>query len=162
MQSKQINEGLKQNDLVNMISSTFSVDQYKSKVGDDKNVVVVSFEVQELLPAKDLSQFLETGHSALDIDVSDNPTQDGKFHVFVELERDSKLFERIEKILQDVKRTDNEIDSFKFTSFKNKTPSEWSEEEFNSRVYTSSYEYHINTSTQSEEISERIKFLNKY
>ena len=32
---------IQQNDLIDLIQSTFSVDQYKSKVGDDKNVYVI-------------------------------------------------------------------------------------------------------------------------
>ena len=32
---------IQNNDLIDLVQSTFSVDQYKSKIGDDKNVVVL-------------------------------------------------------------------------------------------------------------------------
>ncbi|SVC29464.1 uncharacterized protein METZ01_LOCUS282318, partial [marine metagenome] len=60
---------IQNNDLINLIETTFSVDQYKSKVGDDKNIVVVAFDVKDVDPAKDLSQFIETGHDTIDVDV---------------------------------------------------------------------------------------------
>ena len=78
---------IQNNDLIDLIKSTFSVDQYKSKIGDDKNVVVLAFEVKDADPAKDLSQFIETGHDCIDVDVSPGPDKDGNYKVFVELER---------------------------------------------------------------------------
>lgn len=48
---------IQHNDLVDLINTTFSIDQYKSKVGKDENVVVVAFSVSDKQPADDLSQF---------------------------------------------------------------------------------------------------------
>ena len=39
----QFNEGLKAGDLEGVISNRFSIDQYKSKMGDDKNILVLAF-----------------------------------------------------------------------------------------------------------------------
>ena len=36
---------IQNNDLKDLIQTTFSVDQYKSKVGDDKNIVVIAFDI---------------------------------------------------------------------------------------------------------------------
>ena len=90
---------IQNNDLIDLIQSTFSVDQYKSKIGDDKNVVVLAFEVKDADPAKDLSQFIETGHNTIDVDVSPGPNKDGNYKVFVELERNSKLFDSIDNFI---------------------------------------------------------------
>lgn len=163
MQSNQLNENIKYNDLVDLIQDTVSIDQYKSKIGDDANIVVVAFKVEDRDPANDLSQYLETGHpAALDVDVSPGPDADGKYTVFVELERNSRLFETINSILEDVKRVNVTIGDFKFTSYEEKLPVEWNQENFEKNVITSSYDYTIKHNPDAAAISERMKFLNKY
>jgi hypothetical protein len=153
---------IQNNDLINLIETTFSVDQYKSKVGDDKNIVVVAFDVKDGDPAKDLSQFIETGHDTIDVDVSPGPNKDGNYKVYVELERNSKLFEAIDNILRDITRVDESANSFKFNAYKSDMPSEWNKENFEASVLSSSYDYTIATNPEAHAISERIKFLNKY
>lgn len=163
MQSNQLNENIKHDDLNSLIQPIVSIDQYKSKVGDDANVVVLAFKVLDVDPAKDLSQFLETGHkSALDVDVSAGPDPEGNYTVYVELDRNSRLFDVIQQILDDVMRVDNNIGGFMFTSYKEKMPKEWSQENFNAAVITSSYDYTVKYNPNAVAISERIKFLNKY
>lgn len=157
-----LTEGIQHNDLTNLISDTVSIDQFKSKIGNDENVVVIAFEIMDKDPAKDLSNFLETGHEALDIDISQGPNKNNKYNVFVELNRDSKLFVTIEKILKDVERVDNNASNFKFTSYKNTVPTPFNKENFNSRVISSSLEYVKTHNKNAQEISERIKFLNEY
>ena len=153
---------IQNNDLIDLIQSTFSVDQYKSKIGDDKNVVVLAFEVKDADPAKDLSQFIETGHDCIDVDVSPGPDKDGNYKVFVELQRNSKLFDSIDNILKDITRVDESANSFMFNAYKSDMPSNWNRQNFESSVYSSSYDYEMATNPQAQEISERIKFLNKY
>ena len=57
-----VKEGLKAGDLQDVVSSTFSIDQYKSKMGDDRNIMVLCFSVDGQAPAKDLEHFAETGY----------------------------------------------------------------------------------------------------
>ena len=47
----QVNEGLKAGDLEGVVNKRFSVDQFKSKMGDDKNIMVLAFTVDGLAPA---------------------------------------------------------------------------------------------------------------
>ena len=54
-----ISENIKHNDLAGLINATFSIDQYKSKLGNDENVIVIAFIVMDIEPAQELSQFLE-------------------------------------------------------------------------------------------------------
>ena len=75
-----LTEGIQHNDLTNLISDTVSIDQFKSKIGNDENVVVIAFEIMDKDPAKDLSNFLETGHEALDIDISQGPNKNNKYN----------------------------------------------------------------------------------
>lgn len=153
---------IQNNDLIDLIKSTFSVDQYKSKIGDDKNVVVLAFEVKDADPAKDLSQFIETGHDCIDVDVSPGPDKDGNYKVFVELERNSKLFDSIDNILKDITRIDESANSFMFNAYKSDMPSNWNRQNFETSVYSSSYDYQMATNPEAQAISERIKFLNSY
>ena len=52
--NQQLNEGLRPNDLQEMVYPTFEVDTFRSKMGEDHDVCVVSFQVKDRAPAKDL------------------------------------------------------------------------------------------------------------
>jgi len=120
----QVNEGLKAGDLEGVVSETFSVDQYKSKMGDDRNIMVLAFVVDSLAPAKDLERFAETGYNeVLDADATPGTIEDGKHRVFVEFARVEKVDQHIYKFLEDLKKLTN-IETFKFTYHKRSVPFE--------------------------------------
>jgi len=48
-----ITESLRANDLQNLVKKVFEIDSFKSKVGNDEDVVVLSFTVDQEDPAKD-------------------------------------------------------------------------------------------------------------
>jgi len=97
---RQLFEGLKSDDLKDLIKSTFEIDSYKSKMGDDEHTVVICFEVTGKEPAADLVKFIETGYDyVLDADVSDTEDKEGIFRVFVELERCNKIAHQIHEIM---------------------------------------------------------------
>ena len=80
--------GLRQNDLEFTIDNIFEIDSFKSKMGDDKDIVTLSFSVKGEQPAKDLVNFVETGYTyVLDADKTSGEQSDGKYRVFVEIER---------------------------------------------------------------------------
>ena len=69
-------------------------------MGDDKNIVTLSFTVGDKNPADDLMRFLEGGYSfILDADVTAGEQSDGTYRVFVELERDRQLTKILWKLL---------------------------------------------------------------
>jgi len=120
----QVNEGLKAGDLEGVVSKTFSVDQYKSKMGDDRNIMVLAFVVDGLAPSKDLERFAETGYKEiLDADATPGTMGDGKHRVFVEFQRDEKVDQYIYKFLEDLKKLTN-IEKFQFTYHKRGVPFE--------------------------------------
>ena len=120
----QVSEGLKAGDLDGVISNRFSVDQYKSKMGEDKNIMVLAFTVDSLAPAKDLERFAETGYKeVLDADATPGPMEDGKHKVFIEFARSENVAEHISKFLEDLKKLTN-IEVFEFTYHKKTTPTE--------------------------------------
>ena len=154
---------IQNNDLEDLVSSIVSIDQYKSKIGKDENEVVVAFDIKDNDPAKDLSQFIETGHECIDVDVSPGPTKEGSYKVFVELERNSKLFDSIDKMLKDITRVDNLAKDFRFKAYKSgDVPKAWSKDNFDWFVISSSYDYLLANKDEAKNITERLKFLNKY
>jgi len=119
-----VKEGLKAGDLDGVISKRFSVDQFKSKMGEDRNIMVLAFTVDGMAPAKDLERFAETGYKeVLDADATPGTLEDGKHRVFVEFARTEGVDQHIRKFLDDLKKLTN-IEIFEFTYHKNVTPFE--------------------------------------
>lgn len=158
----EINESVSVNDLRGHISNLVSIDQYKSKTDNDRNVIVIAYKVKDKNPAQDLSQFIESGLDLLDVDISPGPDTDGYYTVYVEIERDSQSISKILKITEDVSRLDEEITQWMFTSYNDKMPQEFSLEAISNSIVTSSYDYEVATNPEAKAISERMKFLNKY
>jgi hypothetical protein len=112
--SQQFNEDLRQEDLRNLVDNIFEIDSYASKMGSDKDIVVVSFTVEDHEPAKDLVNFVERGYDfVLDADATPGELSDGKYKVFVEIERGRRIGEQIMEILDGVGKLTG-IDQFKF------------------------------------------------
>ena len=94
--NQQLNEGLRATDLKEMVHDIFEVDSFRSKMGEDQDVCVVSFKVKDRSPAKDLMEFIEKGYEfVLDADVSSGEDNNGEYSVFVEISRTPKLAEHI-------------------------------------------------------------------
>ena len=116
---QQLNEdSLQAGDLKLLVNHIFEVDSYKSKMGDDKDVVVLSFTVEGNEPSKDLVSFIEKGYEfVLDADMTPGELSNGKYKVFVELERNRHVAENIAEILYGVGKL-AEIENFKFRYYK--------------------------------------------
>lgn len=114
----QLNEGLLSGDLKFLVDNIFEVDSYASKMGEDKDIVVLSFTVNSQNPANDLVEFVENGYDfVLDADISPGELDDGKYKVFVEIERNKRIHEQILELLNGVKNL-AEINDFKFRYYK--------------------------------------------
>jgi len=119
-----VNEGLKAGDLEGIIGKRFSVDQFKSKMGDDRNIMVLAFTADSQAAAKDLERFAETGYKeVLDADATPGTMEDGKYRVFIEFARQEKVDQHIGKFLDDLKKLTN-IETFEFTYHKRSVPFE--------------------------------------
>lgn len=111
--------GLRQGDLKDMMDNVFEIDSFSSKMGDDKDIVTLSFSLKENSAAKDLMNFLEKGYGfILDADVTSGEQSDGTYKVFVELAREKNVYENILEIIDGVKSL-SEMDNFKFRYYKN-------------------------------------------
>jgi len=120
----QVNEGLKAGDLDGIVEKRFSVDQYKSKMGEDKDICVLAFVCSGAAGAKDLEKFAEKGYKkVLDADATPGTMEDGKYRVFIEFPREEKLDQYIAEFLDDLKKLTN-IKTFEFTYHKRSVPFE--------------------------------------
>jgi hypothetical protein len=113
--SNQLNENLEHDDLKRLVHPELHIDEYKSKMGDDADVVVVSFKVAGKEPSADLVSFIEKGYGyVLDADVSSGEKEGGDYLVFVELQRSKELPEQIIKIMEDLMNlTDQKIEDWR-------------------------------------------------
>ena len=119
---------LRSNDLRHFVKKVFEIDSFKSKIGDDENIVVVSFTVDQEDPAKDLENFIEMGYDfVLDADVSPGETDDGTYKVYVELERGRHVAQQIRELLDGIEKLAGEPD-MRFRYFKSFKSQEASEE----------------------------------
>lgn len=102
-------EGLEAGDLARLIHPELHVDEFKSKLGDDQDVIVLSFKVDSKEPANDLVAFIEKGYSwVIDADVSSGEMDDGSYIVFVELDRDEKAPDSIMDLMEDLMKLTNQ------------------------------------------------------
>ena len=140
---KRISEGLEFEDLKGLIDNTIMIDLHKPKIGDEEDTVVVAFDVTYQDPARDLSQFIETGAlDHLDVEVGAAPDEDGTWKVFVEFMRDYDLFEKIDAMLNSVEQiTSQDGDPWMYRAYNVKKPVEWNEQNFKRDIIDSRYEY---------------------
>jgi hypothetical protein len=120
MPKRLLRENLEYGDLKRLVHSELHVDEYKSKMGDDADVCVISFKVAGKEPSADLVSFVEKGYDyVLDADVSSGEKEGGDYLVFVELERSKKLPEQILKVMEDLMNlTEQEIADWRVRYYK--------------------------------------------
>lgn len=115
---EQFNEDLLAGDLKYLVSHVFEIDSYKSKIGDDGDMVVLSFTVDSKAPADDLARFVEMGYEfVLDADATNGPTDNGKHKVFIEMKRSRYTPKEIMELLDGIARL-TKHDEFKFRYYK--------------------------------------------
>lgn len=98
-----INESLDYMDMKGQVDDVITVDEYSAKMGSDKDIVTLTFTVKSKLAAEDLVTWFERGYDwVLDASVSDGELEPGKWLVFVEMDRRSKVPNRIITLLEDL------------------------------------------------------------
>lgn len=101
---------LRENDLVDTVLRKLSIDEFEPKTGNAKDVMVLGFYVTEQNAGTDLYHFLEGSPTETrDIDVSPNPTEEGHFMVFVELDREQGVFDNVKKLLKETERVSGKL-----------------------------------------------------
>jgi hypothetical protein len=103
MTRRIINEGLDYLDMVDQIEPTVSVDEYSAKMGKDSDIVTLAFTVKSEAAGNDLVDWFERGYDwVLDASLSEGELSPGKYLVFVEMKRRTKVPERIIELLDDL------------------------------------------------------------
>lgn len=136
-----ITESLRANDLQYLIRDVFEIDSYKSKMGDDSEIIVLSFTAEDEDPAKDFEHFVELGYSfVIDADVSPGETENNDFKIYIEIERTQHAAEQIIELLDGVKKITG-IEDFRFRYFKSFRSQEATLENLKNIIPTNSKEY---------------------
>ncbi len=103
MTRRIINEGLDYLDMVDQIEPTVSVDEYSAKMGKDSDIVTLAFIVKSEAAGNDLVDWFERGYDwILDASISEGELSPGKYLVFVEMKRRTKVPERIVELIDDL------------------------------------------------------------
>ena len=140
---QQLNEELITGDLKMLVDNIFEIDSYASKMGSDKDIVVLSFTVEQQAAADDLVNFVERGYEfVLDADATPGELSDGKYKVFVEMERSRHVPEQIIELLDGVGKL-SEVDNFKFRYYKSFQSQDVSEVALKETIPVSKEDYDI-------------------
>jgi hypothetical protein len=98
-----LNETLDYHDLVNMIVPIITIDKYEAKMGDDDEIVTVTFTTKGKQVADDLVDWLERGYDfVLDAQTSEGEVTSGKWLVFIEMDRRTRVPARIIEMVEDM------------------------------------------------------------
>jgi hypothetical protein len=143
MSHNKIVEGLEKNDLKRLVHPELHIDEYKSKMGKDQDVIVLSFKVTGREPAEDLVNFIEKGYDwVLDADVSSGELDDGDYLVFVESDREPQVANNVMALLQDIMNlTDQNIDEWSMQIRSNPNKMQLSADNIQSNVPLTSTSY---------------------
>jgi len=101
--NNQLFESLGFKDLDGLLKPTIHVDEFSSKMGDDDDIIVISFFVRDQQAARDLMMWFEKGYDfVLDADRSPGEIRPGRYLVYVEIRRRSTAGGNVEQLLDDL------------------------------------------------------------
>lgn len=98
-----LSETLEYKAMVGMLKSAIHVDEFASKMGDDQDIIVISFYVRNEQAAKDLVNWFEKGYDwVLDADRSPGEIRPGRYLVYVEMQRRSTAGVKVSDMIDDL------------------------------------------------------------
>lgn len=170
-----VNESLAENDLKWLVGETVFIDMYKTKLGEDKDYIVLAMTANDRQPAHDLATFIENSvHKFTDVEVSPATDAKGRYLVYVEMDRNPAAFGIINGILNDANKLTG-ITEWKFKGLKMTGELDFNEENFRAHIITDPAEYErrfpkVDDEDNEEEkrqeatesIKRRLNFLMKY
>lgn len=99
------------NDLKGTILPEISIDEFEPKAGKDTDVIVVAFYANDLPPAEDLNTFIQRGFiDTLDVEVSPSTDDEGRYVIFVEMNRNETFPEKFQALVKDVENVTGKED----------------------------------------------------
>jgi|TARA_B100001094_G_scaffold60434_1_gene55966 hypothetical protein len=135
--------GLLKSDLGHLVDTIIEIDSYKSKMGEDSDIVTLAFSVHGNEPAKDLENFIEKGYPfVLDADVTSGEQSDGTYKVFVEMERNKEVPMQIIEIADGVSKL-ADLEKMRFRYYKNFKSKDLDEENLSASIPVDKQSYEI-------------------
>ena len=96
-------ESLEYKDLEGLMKPTIHVDEFSSKMGDDDDIITLSFFLRDNQAAKDLMAWFEKGYDfVIDADKSPGEIKPNRYLVYVEMRRRSTAGGNVEILLDDL------------------------------------------------------------
>jgi len=140
-----------QNEMKGYVSPSIQIDSHKAKLGNDEDVCVLKFESNNKEVAKDLVQFVESGRKfVLDADHSPSKNNQGKYDIFVEVERNDQLPNNIIDLARDIEKATGML-PWEFKFYKNEDSYKLTLENIGNQIPTSPSEYNFLTNDSIDE-----------
>lgn len=151
-----LKENLEKGDLKRLVNPEIHIDEYKSKMGDDADIVVLSLKVKGKEPSTDLVNFIEKGYDfVLDADVSSGEKEGGDYLVFIELARTKEIPEQTMKLVDDLMSlTEQSVSDYKIKYRKSTEKHPLSQEVLERLIPLTPEDYKMKFDKEQKEIEE--------
>ena len=151
----KINESLMENDLKWLVDDDVLIDMHKTKLGKNKDYIVLAITVNDRTPANDLASFIENSvYDFEDVEVSAATDAKGRYLIYIELDRQPSAFNTIQGILNDASKLSG-IESWKFKTMGIDDYIPFDEETFVNYVITNPAEYELKHPEVEEEVAQK-------
>ena len=134
-----------------LLKPTIHVDEFTSKMGEDDDIIVLSFFIRDPSAAKDLMNWFEKGYDfVLDADRSPGEIKSNRYLVYVEIRRRSTAGGHVEQLLDDLNTLTEFADSAAWTMHYKGKETPFSRDEFDRlvplspRAYRERYDRDLN------------------
>ena len=140
-QNNNLSESLLENDLKWLVDDGVLIDMHKTKLGANKDYIVLAIVINDRTPAHDLAGFIENSvYDFEDVEVSSATDTKGRYLIYIELERTPDAFNTINGILKDTSKLTG-IEEWKFKGMDMNSFVPFSEETFSTHIITDPVEY---------------------
>jgi hypothetical protein len=130
-----------EDDLKWLVDDGVLVDMHKTKLGANKDYIVLAIIINDRTPAHDLASFIENSvYDFEDVEVSSATDTKGRYLIYVELNRDDGAFKTINGILNDTSKLTG-IEDWKFKGMGMNSFVPFDEETFAANIITDPAEY---------------------
>ncbi len=130
-----------EDDLKWLVDDSVLIDMHKTKLGANKDYIVLAIIVNDRTPAHDLASFIENSvYDFEDVEVSSATDTKGRYLIYVEIERTPDAFNTVNGILNDAKKLTG-IQDWKFKGMDMNSSVPFDEETFAANIITDPVEY---------------------
>jgi hypothetical protein len=145
-------EGLEYKDMEGLLKPTIHVDEFAAKMGDDDDIIVISFFVRDLQAAKDLMAWFEKGYDfVLDADRSPGEIKPSRYLVYLEMRRRKSAARNVQQLLDDLS-TLTEFEPNQWRMRYKGQDHDWSEESFAKMVPLTPDAYRAENETELNDV----------